>query len=303
MKQPLVSVLLPAYNAEKTIKPAIDSILNQTYSNLELICIDDGSTDNTLNQLKEYQDKRLILITRENRGLIKTLNEAIELASGQFLARMDADDISHKNRIEKQVAHLMQHPDIVALGSSIIEFDENGIICKSTKAKDHDTLLFGSLHSTPLCHPTALIRANIVREHCIRYDSNYPHAEDVKLWFDLSRHGNLSNLPDALLDYRRSNTQISNLHKSTQKESALKCRKHIYKHICTNYGIDFSQPTSQILDKLPNQYEALYNFLRFTTLNTLKLNRIKLLTLIYRSSLKLSDKTRLATKLIKENFK
>ena len=109
-KSPLISVILPVYNAEKYLAEAIDSILNQTFTDFEFIIINDGSTDNSLSILQSYQtqDSRIRLFSRENKGIVMTMNEGIDLARGEWLARMDADDIAMPSRFERQLQHLKE---------------------------------------------------------------------------------------------------------------------------------------------------------------------------------------------------
>lgn len=120
----LVSVLLPAYNAEKTVGRTLYNLLNQTYQHIEIIIINDGSTDSTESVIKEYKitDSRVKLFTRKNHGLIDTLNFAISKASGSLLVREDADDFSNLNRIEKQVNYMVANPDVVVCGSDYKTF-------------------------------------------------------------------------------------------------------------------------------------------------------------------------------------
>ena len=121
MNNPLVSVVLSVYNAEKHIVEAIESILTQSYKNFEFIIIDDGSTDGSLEIIKSYDDERIILISRENKGLIASLNEGIEQAKGKYIARMDADDISLSSRFEEQVTFMEMHEEVGICGTTIIK--------------------------------------------------------------------------------------------------------------------------------------------------------------------------------------
>lgn len=123
----LISVILPVYNGEKYLKEAIESILNQTYTNFEFIIIDDGSKDSSLEIIKEYEkeDERIVAVSRENKGLIATLNEGIEKAKGKYIARMDQDDISLPNRFEEQLKIMENDKEIVVCGSWINVFGEN----------------------------------------------------------------------------------------------------------------------------------------------------------------------------------
>ena len=169
----LISVVLPAYNAESYIGPAVDSILAQTYSNIELICIDDGSTDNTLNILNTYEDERLRIVSRENRGLIHSLNEGIALSRGRYIARMDADDISLPDRLEKQL-DLMRKRHLGVVGSSYSYIDDSGVLLR-TRILPESPLLNAWLldFGSSLCHPAVMIDRKVVDDQ-LYYD---PEAE------------------------------------------------------------------------------------------------------------------------------
>ncbi|HAS7841575.1 TPA: glycosyltransferase family 2 protein, partial [Vibrio cholerae] len=127
MSSPKISVVMSVYNGEKYLGEAIDSILKQTFSDFEFIIINDGSTDKTLEIIKSYmkKDDRIVLVSRENKGLIVSLNEGLDLAKGQYIARMDADDISIKSRFEKQIEFLDSNPDIGVCGTWVEVFGEN----------------------------------------------------------------------------------------------------------------------------------------------------------------------------------
>ncbi len=296
MKEGLVSVLLPMYNAEKTIVEALESIINQTYSNIELICIDDGSSDRTLEIVSCYAetDNRIKLVTRENKGLVATLNEAIELANGEFMARMDADDIATLDRIEKQACYMSKNKDVVACGGAVLEFNEHGYICESKKSGDFEALLFKSLRTVPICHPSAMIRSNVIHEHGIRYNDSYRHAEDVKFWFDLSRIGKISNVQDVVLHYRRSDAQVSSKYKKEQKFSAFKARNEIYEYLCDLYSLDLHSSARSVLGKIPNTDDVMYVFLRYTVCHVFSIGKLKKLALVFGSPLKLSHKIKLS---------
>lgn len=122
-----VSILLPVYNAESTIRETIDSILNQTYTDFDVVIINDGSSDNSEQTILEYKDERIHYYKNEsNRGLIYTLNRGIELCKGEYIARIDADDIMLPTRLEEQIKFMEEHPAIIASGSAVIKFFPNG---------------------------------------------------------------------------------------------------------------------------------------------------------------------------------
>jgi glycosyltransferase involved in cell wall biosynthesis len=210
-----VSVILPVYNSVQTVGAAIESILSQTYRCTELVIINDGSTDGT----KEVVDRfgalaNVTIVHRENHGLIDTLNYALTICGGDYISRMDADDIADKERIERQVAFMQAHDDVVCCGTAIEYFgDKTGIkMMPVTHRACVDTLLLGSCFA----HPTVMIRAAVIRKHGIRYDKSALHAEDYALWCELARFGKLANLDYVGLKYRVHGSQISKAKRAEQ---------------------------------------------------------------------------------------
>ena len=169
IKKPLVSVLIPVFNAGNFLVPAIESIFNQTLKNLEIIAIDDGSTDNSLAILKSLakKDKRLrVYKNPKNLNIANTLNRAIKLAKGQYLARMDADDIASENRLKLQIEYLRSHPGTVIVGGQCQTIDIDG---KSLGHKNFpltDKKIKQSLFEyNPIQHPTIVINKKIIPEN------------------------------------------------------------------------------------------------------------------------------------------
>jgi glycosyltransferase involved in cell wall biosynthesis len=201
-KRSRISVLMPVYNAQPTLGAAMDSILAQTLESFEFIVLDDGSTDGSSQLLKEYQhkDARVKVYSCPHLGIIAALNKGLELAEGEFIARMDADDISLPRRFETQTAYLIQHPEVGACGSWARRFGAgHGLIRGLTDPTDLQAEL---LFQSPLIHPTAMLRSELLREHDLHYEMDDIHAEDHGLWLRISRHAALSNLPAVLLHYR-----------------------------------------------------------------------------------------------------
>jgi glycosyltransferase involved in cell wall biosynthesis len=225
----LVSVILPVYNAEKFLEEAIESVLAQTFYDFELIAINDGSTDSSLAILERFSlaDKRVRVISRENLGLIKTLNQGIELAQGDLIARMDADDICQPNRFECQVEFLAKNPDIVCVGAQIQLIDVNGRQIMGMQGPlDHEDIdaanYSGKSHG--IVHPTALIRLSALRL-IGGYRSVFRHAEDIDLWLRLAEVGRLANLPVSLLKYRQHLNSIGYRYRFEQQYSQWKAVK------------------------------------------------------------------------------
>lgn len=210
MTKPMVSVVMPVYNGSKYLKEAIDSILNQTFTNFELIIINDGSTDNSEDIIFSYQDRRIYYLKNEhNKGICITLNRGLDNARGKYIARMDCDDISMPQRLAKQVNYLERHRDVGALGTDIITFGKghtdqyfdfvhNSYECKA-----------GLLFATCFAHPTVMLRASVINKHSLRYDDRYRGLEDYELWYRMSEYAEMTNLPEALIRYRLHNTQLT----------------------------------------------------------------------------------------------
>ncbi|QYJ85015.1 glycosyltransferase [Shewanella mesophila] len=221
---PLVSIIMPVYNGGKFLTSAIDSILTQSYPNLELVIIDDGSQDSSENVIKAFQqaDDRVKFISRENRGLVYTLNQLIQMAEGKFIARMDADDIAHPKRIEKQVQHLLNDKSVALVGTGYHYIDENDNKIGSRKIICDDGLLKASLlFGSPFAHPTVMFNVDVCG-HILNYDAEYKHAEDYELWLRISWREQLKvvNLADKLLMYRVHSSSVSSVYGDEQLNAA-----------------------------------------------------------------------------------
>ena len=211
MKNPMVSVLLSVYNGEKYLDEAIESILNQTYQDFEFIIINDGSTDKSLEIIEKYkkEDNRIVVISRENKGLIYSLNEGISQAKGKYIARMDADDISLATRFEEQVKFMEKNLDIGICGTAVIGFGE-GIKENTWKLSTADkTIKTGLLFSSCFAHPTVMIRRKLILEKKLYYDKRILHAEDFELWTRMAIYTKFANLKIPLLKYRVLNNSIT----------------------------------------------------------------------------------------------
>ncbi|WP_245585909.1 glycosyltransferase family 2 protein [Paenibacillus pinihumi] len=215
-----MTVLISSYNSSGYIQAAVQSILDQTFEDFELVIIDDGSTDDTLAQLQQFKDPRIRLIIHEhNQGLIRSLNEGIEMATGKYIARMDADDIAVLDRFEHQVAFLDANPQVGVLGGLMAWLHNNVLIPKPIT---HHGIRCWQMFHTSLCHPTIMMRTSVLHDHGIRYDQQYPHAEDYELWDRLGRLTQLANLPQCVHYYRAHDGQVSRQHVLLQEQSAKK---------------------------------------------------------------------------------
>jgi glycosyltransferase involved in cell wall biosynthesis len=220
-KSPLVSVILPAYNAEHYIELSIQSILEQSYQNFELIIVNDGSTDNTKERILAFSDERIIYLeNKKNCGLIPTLNSAISQSKGRFIARMDADDIALKHRLKYQVHFLENNPDYILCGGAAYLMDKDGqTIGNMCRTSTNESIRANLLFTNPFIHPTIMIRTEIIKKYLYREDAL--HCEDLELWIRLSKNkdNKLANLPQKLIKYRIHATNVSVTHKKFQERT------------------------------------------------------------------------------------
>jgi len=224
MSSPFISVVMPVHNAEKYLVEAVESIFAQTFQDFEFIIIDDGSTDGTLAILEKYQqkDERIRLFSRENRGLVPTLNEGLAYTRGKYVARMDADDISLPDRFRAQLDYLEKNQDCVAVGTQVLIIDPEGMpICPFSTCLSHEDIDGAHLllKGGAITHPSVMMRKETVvsaggyRPECI-------HAEDLDLFLRLAEIGRLANLAECLLLYRMHYESIGNSKRGLQLKSA-----------------------------------------------------------------------------------
>ncbi|MDE6218031.1 MAG: glycosyltransferase [Muribaculaceae bacterium] len=218
---PTVSVVMPAYNAEKYLREAIDSILSQTYTDFELIIINDGSKDSTKEIILSYTDPRIVYIENEqNSGICVTLNKGLEAARGRYIARMDSDDISMPERLELQVKYMDEKPEIGASGTDIVIFGDNIEDNVFEHVHNPEQCSAGLLFNPCFSHPSVIIRREILESYNIRYEDRYRGLEDFKIWWDIAKHSRLSNLNYALLKYRHhTNQETQNVKPATREKS------------------------------------------------------------------------------------
>jgi glycosyltransferase involved in cell wall biosynthesis len=207
----LISVVLPVYNCKEYINDSVQSILKQTYKNFELIIVDDGSDDGTLEILNNFKDKRIRLYKNKyNRGLIYSLNRALNKSKGQFIARMDADDICELNRFQKQINYLNKNIEISVVGSAVTLIDNNNRVNQKYLYPYNDNLIKWSMFfSCSVCHPSVMIRSDVFKK-INRYSLTAKFAEDYDLWSQLiKKKYKFSNLQDSLLKLRKHKRNVS----------------------------------------------------------------------------------------------
>lgn len=216
---PAVSIVMSVYNGKSLLPATMDSMLNQTWKDFEFIIIDDGSNDGATDLLQDYasRDSRIRLTVRENKGLTYTLNEGLRQATAPLIARMDADDISMPDRLEKQVRFMNEHPDVVLLGGAHDYIDVQGRRLFTIRPPLDDSSLQQQCleGTTPICHPLAMFRRDAVLK-VGGYDESYAVAQDLELWLRLGEIGKLACLPDVILQYRLHDKSLSETRQALQ---------------------------------------------------------------------------------------
>jgi len=211
---PKISVLLAVYNAEKYVGEAIDSLLNQTFSDFEVIVVNDGSTDKSLEILNQFSDPRLKVISQRNHGLASSLNTAANHATGEYLARMDADDICLPQRFEAQVNFLDRNQDVSVVGSAVEYIDSNGNYLARSFPPLASHIIAQKIMGGGCClaHPSVMIRTQKFKQ-VGGYDERMCYTmQDLLLWAKMIATGHvLQNLPMPLIQYRLSESAIGNI--------------------------------------------------------------------------------------------
>lgn len=205
---PKVSVIMPVYNGEKYLRPAIESILQQTESDFEFIIIDDGSTDSTENIIKSFSDSRIRYIRTNHSGIVIALNTGISKSSGLYVARMDADDISLPRRFEIQCQYLDQYKDIAICGTWADLINERGEVVSEMNFPPKEIGVKDLFLHNPFIHSSVMIRRDVLISVGL-YKKSFRHAEDYELWSRLLASHNGVNISEKLLQYRKHENQIT----------------------------------------------------------------------------------------------
>ena len=249
-KKPLVTVLMPCYNAMPFLIEALESIINQTYTNLEILCINDGSTDDTGKVLERFakQDSRVKVVHNEtNLKLIKSLNKGISLANGEYIARMDADDIAVEDRIQVQMNYFNQNPEIDVVCSASINMTEEGKAVSQNLPRNYSPIgsLYASFMFVPIGHPEVTIKTKLLRENNFLEEEYAIHTEDYELWSRLLRKKyKLVNIDKKLHYYRVNSQSVSRKFTKLQDKNFVECAK---RHYYAYSGIEYSTKVVNVL--------------------------------------------------------
>lgn len=241
---PKISVLMPVYNTAPYLRDAINSILWQTYGDMEFIIIDDGSTDGSAGIIQEIKDIRVKKIFHtEQKGVVASLNEGLAIAQGEYIARMDADDMSALNRFEVQNLFMDENPHIDLCGTGFITKYQGPV---KINPQQHEEIRVWLLFHCCIAHPTIMVRRSSIDRLGFSYDANYPHAEDYELWNRIAPNAQFTNLPLNLYYYRIHGGQVSTKHRQIQDYSA----RRIKQRQLSQLGMQLSDKEYEILMRL-----------------------------------------------------
>ena len=242
-QQPLVSVVMSVFNAEKYLEEAIESILNQTYKNIEFIIVNDGSTDASLSIIKQFMtiDNRIKLVSRQNKGLPYSLNEGIDLSLGKYIARMDADDISFPDRLMEQISYMELNTEIGVCGAWAEVFGDNVHNSILKHPASHQALLPRLMFSVCFVHPTVVFRGCILKKYNLKYNVNYSNSQDYELWSRLSRYTKMGNVQKPLLMYRQSDSSITYKFSDSQSTLRYELIKKVFSSVLNELNVKNSE--------------------------------------------------------------
>lgn len=215
-KAPVISVLVPVWGSMPYVIKAVESILNQSFRDFELLIVDDKGPDDSIAQLQKYtSDPRVrILDNGVNRGFSGAMNHGLEVARGEFIAALDADDIALPNRLEAQLAYLRAHPEVGILGTAAVHITPDDTLLEPHRQpiSDH-AVRFQQLFMPAMYHSSTMLRRSLVEQHKARYTTTLSLASDMDFWSQLGRHAAFVNLPEPLIYYRINPNGLSKIKK------------------------------------------------------------------------------------------
>ncbi len=301
--KPMISVIMSVYNTKpEYLKEAIDSILNQTFSDFEFIIVDDGSDQKTKEYLSTFKDSRSTIITNDpNIGLTKSLNKALQHCQGKYIARMDADDISLPQRFEQQYEYMESHPEYAVIGA---RFRINGQ-GTAYPVQWSDDMQLRRIHfvyyNDGICHPTAFFRKSFLDEHKIEYDEQVKKAQDYAMWVNIADAGGKIGLcPEVLFTYRMHEGQITSNFSNQMQYEQMTIRK-----LLDRFNPEFKEDDRQLFyhlyrGEITGDEQQLFDFLK-------ELVHINNASKLYNPSLFLSETKKIwklaALKQIKKNHR
>lgn len=242
----LVSIILPVFNADEYLERCISSLIEQTYLNLEILIVNDGSSDNSLSIIRKWEsrDSRIKVYDQKNKGLIFSLNFLINESKGKYIARMDADDYCDKTRIEKQVNKCNDGYAIV--GSNCLVVNNDNVIIGNYKfEKNYSALKVDGLFRTQFCHPAVMFNLNVIDKINLVYNDNAKYVEDLELWLKLIPDYNACNIQENLVFITRGHdSNVSSLNSDEQINNSFNVLSLYYPDIEKKYFIQLRQRKS-----------------------------------------------------------
>jgi glycosyltransferase involved in cell wall biosynthesis len=238
-----ITVLISVFNSSKFIRETLESVLNQTFSDYEILIVDDGSTDETEDIIYSYKDKRMKYV-KCNHNFIKTWNTGLQLANGKYVAFIDHDDLMMPERLEIQFNYMESNPDVIVCGGYIQCFGLSTNIL--TRSLCHSEILKDTIiGKTPILNPTGFFRRKVLNINNIHFKNGYSFAADFKFWTDMLKVGRVNNIPLILTKYRTYMTQTSIIHSSNMRNASLKIQFQSLNYILS------------LVDKKSNYYNIL----------------------------------------------
>lgn len=223
-----VTVLMPTYNVAPYVKEAIDSVLRQTYRDLELLVIDDCSTDNTVDVVRGIDNPHIRIVQNEkNVGLAENLNRGLSLIYTEYVARMDGDDIAESFWLEREIDFLDSHPEVGVCGGGGIRFGAVDSVIRFPE--EHDDIVANMLYECTIIVPT--FRMSLVRDYGLRYRTDAFPAEDYRFWADMAMHTRLHNISEPLFRYRMHASQICTARREEQQSKVAEVQQLMRKRI------------------------------------------------------------------------
>lgn len=257
---PKVSVIMPSYNKEKYIGKAMESIIRQTYSDWELIIIDDCSSDNSVKVIHSFQDKRIRFYENTcNIGIAENRNRGIELANGKYIALLDADDISLPRRLEKEVDYLEQHPEIDVVFGGFNEIDDQDMVRETyfSPLRNPKYIRANLMIMDVIPNSSCMYRKSFINQYKIRYRDGYLGMDDYLFWIECSLHGNISGIPDLFLYWRNTSDNGTNRYKYSPQYRKMREKKYseILKFALQENGFELNEKETELYCKILSEYK------------------------------------------------
>jgi glycosyltransferase involved in cell wall biosynthesis len=242
--EPSISVVMPVYNAQAFLSEAIQSILDQTFTDFECIILNDGSTDRSLEIIQSFKDPRIRAVDNDqNIKIVRTLNKGISLAKGKYIVRMDADDICLPERFKTQFNFMEENPEVGACGSWFENIgDRSGI---SQYETDHNMIRFKMLYQMPVLHPSTIIRKSVLEKYNITYNTDFPGSEDLDFFIRIAEVSKVVNIPKVLLQYRQHTASAKSLLQDSIKNLLFMTTSYQFGKI----GIEISEKDTELFTR------------------------------------------------------